>query len=292
MIPRHLGVRAALIATTITAATGGVLASPTTYSGYDPNVLNMNQAHPNATAQKSLFSSKLMAGSETTETFDLGDSAQIGDPQYLSDSGRALWPSGKGKLTGTVCNAQSKPACHTELTQSRLQGGNVTGRFDTSGDDVDGYPSWWFETDKSFSVSFGGNYSAFGFYSTDAGDFGGTFTITLLNIDGSDADTICVTTANTAFAAQNPACQVVSGTANGGLLFFGFTDSRTAGYSGVRFNIVQAGDAGNNPDIMGFDNLVLGQVSQVSGNLPEPASLALVALGLIGAGAARRRSAQ
>jgi hypothetical protein len=290
MNSRHLMVQGLLLAAGLTAV-AGVSASPMTYSGYDASVLKMADPHPNATAQKSLFTSMLITDSDETEGFNLG-SNKIGDPQYLTEAGKSLWDNGQGTLKGTVCNANSQPTCHTELTQSRTQGGSATGRFDTSGTDANNFPSWWFETDQSFTVSFGGAYNAFGFYSTDAGDFGGTFTITLLNIDGSDASTICVTTANAAFAAQNPACQVVSGSSNGGLLFFGFTDAQSAGYSGIRFNIMQGADTGNGPDIIGFDDMVIGNVAQVSGNVPEPTSLALAALALLGAGAAARRQRQ
>ena len=59
---------------------------------------------------------------------------------------------------------------------------------------------------------------------------------------------------------------------------------------GVTFNgIARSVDFGGSANNVGFDDITLGSVN--AGDVPEPATLALSVLGLIGLGAARRRKA-
>lgn len=127
----------------------------------------------------------------------------------------------------------------------------------------------------NFAITFNRAVSAFGFYGTDIGDFEGSLTLVLTNTLGVEEEYLVTQGAD----ERN----------NGSVLFWGFASLDKA-YTKVRF-VTSA----SQEDFFGFDDFVVADRSQVldlpPGQLPEPASLALVGLGLIGAAAARRRRA-
>lgn len=134
-----------------------------------------------------------------------------------------------------------------------------TGSFNTTS----GGSRYW-QVSGAFAIDFGTTapISAFGFYGTDIGDINGNLTIGLL-------DTNNVTTTFTLSTA---------GSANGNLLFWGFTDNAKA-YTKVTF-----GNTASGRDVFGFDDMVVGDLTQVqSAAVPEPTTLALVGLGLFAA---------
>ena len=138
------------------------------------------------------------------------------------------------------------------------------GRFNTTAGG-----SRYFDTTGSFSITFDKAISAFGFYGTDIGDFNGNVTLALA---GGGITTL--TEPNTLNGA------------NGSLLFFGFIDPNTS-YTSVTFGNTSAGY-----DVFGFDDFVIGDRAQVTAAVPEPASIALLGLGLLGFVASRRKSAK
>ena len=143
------------------------------------------------------------------------------------------------------------------------------GRFPTSGSNL------W-DVTGSFSITFGTPVAAFGFFGTDVGDFEGSLTV-----QTSDG----VTTTD----------YVVPHTidvSSGALLFFGIIDTDNP-FTSVVFGNTEAG-----VDIFGFDDLTVGDVSQVQVSaIPLPPAMllflsALGALGLIGRRRFRRRGAR
>ncbi|HEY5800697.1 MAG TPA: PEP-CTERM sorting domain-containing protein, partial [Burkholderiaceae bacterium] len=160
--------------------------------------------------------------------------------------------------------ALSFPGSAGAITATLTGAGDIenntgAGRFNTSPGG-----SKWYEVSGSFNIAFSNPISAFGFYGTDVGDFNGQITLSLLG-----GGTTNLTVNNT-----------VNGN-DGSLLFFGFIDP-TQSYTSIQFGNTNAGT-----DIFGFDDMVIGDSQQVS--VPEPATMAILGLGLLGMGALRRK---
>jgi hypothetical protein len=139
-----------------------------------------------------------------------------------------------------------------------------TGQNATSG------TKWWRTgAGNNFSINFSDAVAAFGFYGIDVGDIGAQLTLTLVG-GGS--------------LAINIPHPITSGQ-NGSVFFFGYIDPDNPWTSATFSNV------GGSGDDFGFDDMTIGSRQQVqAAAVPEPATLTLLASGLVGAAVRRRRS--
>lgn len=247
---------------------GNAMAVPVSISG-----MGTQTDQGGATSQEAKFAGMLVPGSATTESFLVGTGgfaegqAPSPDLSVFGGAAKLTLPLGDTDYPTDVVTGQ---AC---------QNGVCSGRYDMSGSQSSG----WFESQDSFQVLFSTKtFSAFGFYATDLSDFGLSLSLDLLNADGSVAYRNLLVT-----QAKAPPLDPPPANGNGNLLFFGFTDTEQS-YSGIRFNFRQT-QTGEGIDVVGFDQLMIGDVASAPGGLPEPGSFALAGLALIGASYASRR---
>ncbi len=128
----------------------------------------------------------------------------------------------------------------------------------------------WLESSASFTYAFSTLISAIGFYGTDFGDLKGTFQLELYSGSGLVYSTSGITNDG-------------ANKGNGNLLFYGIATD--FGFDKAVFKITQATGA-TSLDVLGFDSLIVGRANTI----PEPTSLALTGLALVGAGFAARRT--
>jgi hypothetical protein len=159
------------------------------------------------------------------------------------------------------------------------------GRFNTTPNIPAGQLGKYWRVNASgqgqFSISFDRAISAFAFYGTDIGDFGGVLSLVLTPSDANLGEETVVVRPQTTQAAGN-----------GLALFYGFADRERA-YSKITF--VTSGNLldGSMTDYFGFDDFIVadsGQfiTTQPPTGMPEPGSLALAGLALLAAGACRK----
>ena len=168
-------------------------------------------------------------------------------------------------LSFTGSNATSLGATLTGTGQ--ISNNTSNGRWNTS----PGGSKWW-DVNGSFNIAFNTAISAFGFYGTDIGDFNGQVTLSLTD----EAGNVTLQTVNNTMSGRD-----------GSLLFWGFTDTSTK-YTNISFGNTSTSGV----DFFGFDDMVVGDLGQITSptpGLPEPGTLALVGLSLLGLAAVRRK---
>ncbi len=205
-------------------------ATPVTFFGED--LTGTNGARTNSDAAHDSFMANLSGvGTEDFESFP----ANVTQPLTLD-----FGSTGTATLTGS----------------GRIQNSSNTGRWATSG------TNYWSAQTGDFNINFSEAVSAFGFYGTDIGDWGGS-----LKIEYSNGTSNILNVGNSIGA---------NGNTNGSVLYFGFyEDDSSLAFTSVSFL------NNSSTDVFGFDDMTIGSYEQIQ-PIPEPSSILLLGLGFLG----------
>lgn len=235
-----------------------------TFSGEDMNddAVNPLATVPNSLAAEAQFKSNLSSG-VATENFENQS------------------PGANAPLT-----LDFKDLINGNITQATLSGGDgfvnsvapgtaTAGRYSVPSANSSNFWQANAGTANSFTVTFSEAVAAFGFYGVDIGDFGGTLSIELTDVNGN-VQTVTV-----------PATVGAGGSTDGSVLYFGvLSTGSSSDFTSLTFKSTVGGG-----DVFAFDNFTIATRDQVDPptNVPLPGTLALAGLGLLGLGARSRR---
>jgi len=244
------------------AALGFGVGSAQAYSVYFGEDLNNSAtvplaAVPFSAAAETAFKSNLTGiGTETFENQPTGASTGL----------TLTFPGSAGDLTAKLEGSSGSVAA---VTPGQTNG---FGRYSVPSATSSKY--WEVaagSTTGDFTVTFGQDIAAFGFYGIDIGDFGGQLQLQMLDAGNKIINTLTVN--NTQLNDD------------GSVLYFGLI----AGGSNELFRSIKFLTTSGSGDVFGFDNFTIADLGQVGPPIPEPATLTLVASGLLGIGISLRR---
>lgn len=208
---------------------------------------------PNSETAESNFLANLEGvGTEDFDGFATGTSAPLSLTFPGAEGGEDLEATleGSGSISSTSGDATNN------------------GRWSVSGEEG----NYWSTTvqpgaEENFSVDFGQEISAFGFYGTDIGDFGGQLILDFNRADGDPLNRVVPHTIGE------------GGSTAGSVFFYGLiATEETDAFTSVDFEL-----AGSETlDVFGFDLMTVGEIEQVTPRepVPEPRTTLLIGSGL------------
>jgi hypothetical protein len=259
---------AACLVTILILASGAGFATPVTYTVTEGDANLKFTGTP--LASEASFMATL--GTSTIETFE---TLLISTPTAPS---KVIPTNILGGLGSISFNPTANPTNYITTIATNASG-QSTGRFNTTQPPslVTG-TGQWLASVNSFNISLGTAVNSFGMFMTDLGDFGGQLAV----------DFCTDTTANCNYHLDFSASNTVTGTAaNGSLSFLGYSDAASS------FNLVsvtitqQSGRGAGSYDVIGFDDVTVGNLA--TNQAPEPTTLGLTALALALVGYLSRR---
>lgn len=272
-----------LAATAVATVCGLSLAAPTTFFGYvqtPGTAFTVVPTEAAAIAKQNFLNAVTNVGTETMDGFANGtvfpcvgyDAGGLcedanGDPTPtvgLAFAGRSTTAAVNGGTTSPI------PTAVSESSQT------AAGRFDTTKGPAEPGPQMLLQTARDVTLTFNQAVSAFGFYATDVGDFGGSLSVDVVSSQGSR--TFNVRSGNTSNAGENAA-------GNASLLFWGIAMD-----FGDLITSVTLRNTSNGVDAFGFDDLMVADLRPaVGGAVPAIGTPWLAALGLLAMMGLRRR---
>jgi hypothetical protein len=262
--------QAALAATLGCLSITSTFAAPQVFFDFDLVTDTLPAGGKSVAARSAFLATTSNSSSEGFETFATGTSPAIGSPLSVLGGAASLAPVGE-ITTGSIVR--------------QLPNGN-SGRFNTTAGCVVGTTCKWWETTRSFELTFTDAVSALGFYGTDFNDFKSSLTIDFVLDTPAVPGAFGVNASSVLGSATLPSVG-----SSGGVLFFGYV-SDSFKFNRVVFKIDQS-KASDPQDPSTFDKLGFDDV--IAGNfkgpvvLPEPASLGLVGLSIGLLALSRRR---